>query len=90
MIARLGAGVKYLLGTDVAGRNLRTYADDTFLTSYAKSGNTWVRFLVASLLHPEEPMTLVKVDHLIPSTTLSRRLLNSSSQAPNPEEPFPV
>jgi hypothetical protein len=77
MIARLGAGIKYLLGTDVAGRNLRTYADDTFLTSYAKSGNTWVRFLVASLLHPEESMTLVKADHLIPSTTLSRRLLNS-------------
>jgi Sulfotransferase domain len=77
MIARFGAAVKYLLGTDFAGRTLRTYPDDTFLTSYAKSGNTWARFLVASLLHPEEPMTLVKADELIPSTTLSRRRLNS-------------
>ncbi len=75
MIARLGAAARYLLGTDFAGRNLRTYPDDTFLTSYAKSGNTWTRFLVASLLHPNVPMTLVRADELIPSTTLSRRYL---------------
>ena len=73
MIARLHAAVRYLLGTDFAGRSLRTYRDDTFLTSYAKSGNTWTRFLVASLLHPDEPMTLLRADELIPSTTLSRR-----------------
>lgn len=77
MIARLNAAVRYLLGADVAGRSLRTYPDDTFLTSYAKSGNTWTRFLVASLLHPDEPMTLLKADKLVPSTTLSRRYLNS-------------
>jgi hypothetical protein len=77
MIARLGAAIRYLLGTDFAGRNLRAYSDDTFITSYAKSGNTWTRFLVASLLHPQEPMTLVKADELIPSTTLSRRYLDS-------------
>src|SRR5450432_3221983 len=77
MIARLGAAARYLLGTDFAGRNLRTYPDDTFITSYAKSGNTWTRFLVASLLHPNEPMTLVRADELIPSTTKSRRYLDS-------------
>jgi hypothetical protein len=77
VIAKLGAAARYLLGNDFAGRNLRTYPDDTFLASYAKSGNTWTRFLVASLLHPGDPMTLVRADELIPSTTLTRRYLNS-------------
>ena len=77
MIAKFSSAVRYLLGNDFPGRNLRTYPDDTFLTSYAKSGNTWTRFLVASLLHPEETITLVSADRLIPSTTLTRRYLNS-------------
>ena len=77
MIARLRSGVKYLFGKDIAGRNLRTYPDDTFLTSYTKSGNTWTRFLVASLIHCEEPMTLVKADEFIPSTTRSHKALKA-------------
>lgn len=67
MIAKLGATVRYLLGNDVPGRNLRTYPDDTFIVSYPKSGNTWTRFLVASLIHCEEPMTFLKADQVIPS-----------------------
>src|SRR5579862_1615098 len=34
----------YLLGTDVAGRGMAVYADDTFIASFPRSGNTWTRF----------------------------------------------
>jgi Sulfotransferase domain len=73
MIARLGATIKYLLGKDVAGRSLRTYPDDTFIVSYPKSGNTWTRFLVASLIHSEEPMTFMKADQVIPTIDAQSR-----------------
>ena len=58
--------VKYVLGTDVAGRNLAVYPDDTFLVSYPRSGNTWTRFLIANLLHPEQAVTFANIERLIP------------------------
>ncbi len=30
------------------------YADDIFLVSYPKSGNTWLRYIVAYILHPDK------------------------------------
>jgi hypothetical protein len=78
MIAKLGASARHLLGHDPAGRNLCTYPDDTFIVSYPKSGNTWTRFLVASLIHCEEPMTFLKADRVIPSIdTQSRKYFKS-------------
>ena len=32
-----------------AGRKVTVYSDDVFITSYPKSGNTWLRFLVSNL-----------------------------------------
>jgi hypothetical protein len=78
MIAKLRASARHLLGHDPAGRNLRTFPDDTFIVSYPKSGNTWTRFLVASLIHHQEPMTFLKADKVIPSIdTQSRRYFKS-------------
>jgi hypothetical protein len=78
MIAKLGASVRHLLGHNPAGRNLLTHPDDTFIVSYPKSGNTWTRFLVASLLHCEEPMTFLKADQVIPSIdSQSRRFFKN-------------
>ena len=34
------------------GRDILVRDDDTFLTSYPRSGNTWVRFILANLLDP--------------------------------------
>lgn len=49
-----------------AGRSLTVFPDDTYLVSYPKSGNTWVRFLIANLLHPESPTTFKSVDVRLP------------------------
>ncbi|PYX29905.1 MAG: hypothetical protein DMG80_13475 [Acidobacteria bacterium] len=66
MIWGLKRIVKYALGTDVAGRNLAVYPDDTFIVSYPRSGNTWTRFLVANLVFPSQPVTFANIERLIP------------------------
>ena len=48
-----GYAVKYVLGLDRAGNNLTVFPDDTFIVSYPKSGNTWMRFLIGNLIYPE-------------------------------------
>jgi hypothetical protein len=66
----------YLLGTDIAGRNVKVFPDDTFIASYPRSGNTWTRFLVANLMHPEQPVTFANIETIIPdATALSSREL---------------
>ena len=40
-----------------AGRNLTVFPDDVFITSYPKSGNTWVRFLVSNLVWSDSAPT---------------------------------
>jgi len=59
---------KYLLGKDIAGRSLAVYRDDTFIVSYPRSGNTWTRFLIANLLHPDEPATFENIERWIPDS----------------------
>jgi len=67
---------KYLLGTDIAGRELAVFPDDTFVVSYPRSGNTWTRFLIANLIHPEMPVTFSNIERVIPDTSaLSSRIL---------------
>jgi hypothetical protein len=36
------------------------------VVSYPRSGNTWTRFLIANLLHPEEPASFANIERLIP------------------------
>lgn len=69
----LSRGIKHLSRVgDVLFRKLRIerditiFADDVFLTSYPRSGNTWTRFLVGNLVHPNEPVTFLNVERLVP------------------------
>jgi hypothetical protein len=82
MLAKINATLRHLRGEDPAGRNLATYPDDTFIVSYPKSGNTWTRFLVASLIHNAEPMTFLKADKVIPSIDSQSRSFFKSLPRP--------
>ena len=67
---------KYLLGTDIAGRQLAVRPDDTFIVSYPRSGNTWTRFLIANLLFGDQPVSFTNIERLIPDAeALSNRYL---------------
>jgi hypothetical protein len=66
-------GIKHLSRVcDVLFRTLRIerditiYPDDLFLTSYPRSGNTWMRFLVGNLVHYNEPVTFLNLERLLP------------------------
>lgn len=93
MLGQIKYGFKYLLGLDKAGNRYTVYDDDTFLVSYPKSGNTWVRFLLANLLYPNETVGFANINRLLPAPGVSsRRFLNS---LPRPRilkshEPFDV
>jgi Sulfotransferase domain len=47
-------------------REITIFPDDTFLTSYPRSGNTWTRFLVGSLIRPEETVSFLNVERIVP------------------------
>lgn len=68
MIKRLINTTKRVLGYTSPGRYFEVFDDDTFIVSFPKSGNTWTRFLIAHLLHPEEPANFSNIDRLIPES----------------------
>lgn len=62
------------------GRWIMQYPDSVFLVSYPKSGNTWMRFLVANLLNPNDPTTFANVDNRFPAIEhVTERELSGSS-----------
>ena len=66
MFKELVYGVKHVLELDMAGRNLVVYPDDTFLVSNPKAGSTWMRFLIANLLQPDKPVTILEMERWVP------------------------
>lgn len=52
-MSRFVEGVARWLRLRPPGRDVVVRPDDTFLTSYPRSGNTWARFILANLLDPE-------------------------------------
>ena len=59
-------GIKRALGLHMPGRMLDVFGDDTFLDSYPKSGNTWIRFLIANLKYPEKHPDFTNINDLVP------------------------
>jgi Sulfotransferase domain len=72
MLKRVIDGAQRALGLHPPGRNLAVFPDDTFLVSYPKSGNTWARFLIASLVRPNEKIDFSNVNRMIPGNEVTR------------------
>ncbi len=50
-----------------AGKSLTILSTDTFLVSYPKSGNTWLRFLLGNLIYsPENTVSFETIENLVP------------------------
>ena len=78
MFGRVKSAVKRALGLDLAGRHYTVYPDDTFLVSYPKSGNTWVRFLLANLMYPNESVGFANINWLLPAPgVITKRFLKT-------------
>lgn len=76
MYRRLVSGVKRAFGLHRPGRDLDVFPDDVFIVSYPKSGNTWIRFLIANLVYPDKSPDFRNINELIPDPeALSKRHL---------------
>ena len=42
------------------------YDDDTYLVSYPRSGNTWIRYLIANIVSPEKKWHLNNISEVVP------------------------
>ena len=65
MIDRIRHGAQISLGRE-RGREIEVRPDDVFLISYPKSGNTWLRFIVGNLMHPDTPITFDNIEQMVP------------------------
>jgi len=55
-----------MAGRQPVGRNVTVFPDDVFITSFPRSGNTWIRFLIGNLLRPDDPLTFNNLESRIP------------------------
>jgi hypothetical protein len=56
------------------GRYLQVRPDDTFIVSYPRSGNTWLRFLVANLVHRGEVVDYGNIETIVPDIYVTNEL----------------
>src|ERR1700686_1692719 len=66
-------------------REITIFDDDVFLTSYPRSGNTWTRFLVGNFVNPNEPVTFLNVERLVPD--MYKTADRACSKATSPSTP---
>ena len=65
---------RQLLLLNPLGRNFKVLPSDTYLVSYPKSGNTWVRFLLANLIAENPPKSFPDANNVIPDVHNKRTL----------------
>ncbi|TYO96058.1 sulfotransferase domain-containing protein [Geothermobacter ehrlichii] len=66
MVNRLKKAIRTLFVEENAGRSVTVFDDDIFIVSYPKSGNTWVRFLVANVVYKDRQVNFGSIERLVP------------------------
>lgn len=64
--------------------------EDTFIVSYPKSGNSWVRFILANMLSPSKEITLKNIEEYVPDIHKSRERINKMASPRFIKTHFPV
>lgn len=64
------------------GRHLQVRPDDTFIVSYPRSGNTWLRFLCANLVHREVQVDYANIETFVPDIYVTSELALRASAGP--------
>lgn len=66
------------------------YSDDIFVVSFPKSGNTWVRFLLANMLEADEKITMQNINDYVPGIYNFREEINKkeSNRIIKSHDPF--
>jgi hypothetical protein len=82
MFRQFVSAAKILTRRVQPGMSLQVRPDDTFLVSYPKSGNTWMRFLIANLLQQNPPVGLLEADCLIPSVDAKSKKFFDDMKSP--------
>jgi len=54
------------------GRFLNILDSDYFIVSYPKSGNTWVRFIVANMIHRDKTVLFSNIEDLVPDVYINK------------------
>ena len=55
----------------------KLYPDDVFIVSFPKSGNTWLRFLIANLLKQEEEINFHTVHNYVPEVGKQEEIIET-------------
>ncbi|MDF2455801.1 MAG: sulfotransferase [Cytophagaceae bacterium] len=50
---------------------------DIFIVSFPKSGNTWLRFIIASFFHPPEKINNRSIDTFVPDVYRNKKAINA-------------
>lgn len=64
------------------GRNLQVRVDDCFIVSYPRSGNTWLRFLIANLRRRDAKVDYGSIEKIIPDIYISDELKLRAMKGP--------
>ena len=73
MLTAIAKAVVHSLGLRPPARRIEVFADDVFIVSYPKSGNSWVRFPIAHLVAKGRAVDFSSVQRSSPASIFSRR-----------------
>jgi Sulfotransferase domain len=66
VLRKLVVAARYVREQEFPQRRHEVWPDDVFLVSFPRSGNTWTRFLVGNLIHRDDPVSFVNIEHVVP------------------------